>query len=346
MWEGGTNSSVYGILKTFTGLDTSLYSYALTVDVYATDFGSSSEYVSSIDVASNSVVSFCDPGVDNGGYFYNCLHQYEVTSYIWSNYLDVEAYATSSVNDYPYRGSYFYVRYTLHATSVSSSSNGGGGDSSDTGTIILIVILAVTAFVGCIVAAIVCGFYACKRANRRSQSKPTGAGAGAGAGSGIEFTPAPSPSIPSVLEYDLSGEQQEEDGYSNDFPLPTAPPGEILEGTLLRGAYSVMPQPPHAGGGGGLTKEGVLPLGIAHRLPTEEAEEEYPDQQQQQYGYTPVVAQLVQAQPLAMPQPYATGGVATVLTSEFVPLAPGQQYPVPSAPVALAPPPPSYEESI
>ena len=141
----------------------------------------------------------------------------------------------------------------------------------------------------------------------------------------MELTPNPSvPPPPSVLEYSRCIEEEEEEGPEYGVPPPSA------------GIAT-----PYGG------KEGVLPSGNGLNTPSEHGYARV---------YEPVVAQLVQAQP-----------VTVVLGSEYVSVDPSQQHPpryedddersqyshytdyqypssvVPSAPPA---PPPSYEESI
>jgi hypothetical protein len=108
VWEGGTNSPTTGIVYTFTGLDTSLYTYVLAVEVYETNFYTSSQYVSYIYAGSTIVASSCDPGVDNGGAYYTCVSGQDVTTDVSSDSLLVTAYATSYVLTYPYNGYSFY----------------------------------------------------------------------------------------------------------------------------------------------------------------------------------------------------------------------------------------------
>ena len=100
-WEGGTNSPESGVAVTFTELNTSLYTYYLTVDVYATDFAWVGEFVDGIYAGTTIMSSFCNPGVDNGYFFYNCLTHYGVTGDVMLGSLTVHTTATSEVNCCP-----------------------------------------------------------------------------------------------------------------------------------------------------------------------------------------------------------------------------------------------------
>jgi hypothetical protein len=75
-WEGGTNSPTSGVSHSFTGLDTSHYTYTLN----STDFASSNEHVDKISAGSTTLSSKCNPGVDNGGVFYTCVAGRDVST--------------------------------------------------------------------------------------------------------------------------------------------------------------------------------------------------------------------------------------------------------------------------
>jgi hypothetical protein len=104
MWEGGTNSPLVGVSHTFSGLDTASYTYSLTVEVYATDFGFASEYVDGIFAGASLLSSNCDPGVDSGGYYFDCVSSEDVTADVSGGSLLVKATATLDVNCCSYNG--------------------------------------------------------------------------------------------------------------------------------------------------------------------------------------------------------------------------------------------------
>jgi hypothetical protein len=146
VWKGGTNSPSGGIFHSFTGLDTSLHSYVLTVEVHANDFFSSSEYVDEVSVGYRTLSSFCNPGVDNGEYFYTCVSREDVTSDMFTSYyydddstgqqyLLVSTTASSSVDENPYLGFDFYATFTLEETTAPSINSGGGSGGEDVGII-------------------------------------------------------------------------------------------------------------------------------------------------------------------------------------------------------------------
>jgi hypothetical protein len=112
-WDGGSNSPTSGVSYTFTGLSTQQYTYTLTVEVYATDFFSSTEYVNSISAGSTTLSSFCNPGVDSGGYYHTCVTDRDVTSAVSSGSLVIRTTATSEINCCAYSGYYLYVKVTL-----------------------------------------------------------------------------------------------------------------------------------------------------------------------------------------------------------------------------------------
>jgi len=119
-WEGGTNIPSSGVSHTFTGLGPTDYSYALTVEVYETDFAGSAEYVDNIYSGSTTLTSYCNPGLDRGGRFYRCVTKRIVDDDISaSGILTVGAHATGDINAYPYMGYTFYVKYTLMATALT-----------------------------------------------------------------------------------------------------------------------------------------------------------------------------------------------------------------------------------
>ena len=219
VWEGGTNIPTLGIHHTFSSLDTSQYNYFLDVEVYATDFSSTYEYVYDIKAGHYTLASFCDPNLDNGS-FHFCFYDWDVTDLVTSNFLDVEAYATSDVNDYNYLGYAFYVRYTLTRRRHSGSAQDDGADG-DSATVAIILGTCIPIFLLC--CAIVLAVYF--RAMRRKKSESNYASA---------IVP---PREPSVLEYELSGPQVQEE-------LEV----DVLEGTLI--------PPPSAPPS---SKDGVLP---------------------------------------------------------------------------------------
>ena len=127
VWERGTNDPVEGVFVTFIGLDTSLYQYKLTVLVYETDFYDSTEYVDGIYAGQSTISSFCNPGVDSGGSFYNCVDNHTVTSDISSTgTLTVRTTATSDINCCSYNGYNFYVKYILTRTALPVLTWSGG----------------------------------------------------------------------------------------------------------------------------------------------------------------------------------------------------------------------------
>ena len=120
-WEGGTNSPWNGISFTFRGLSPIEVGQVvmLTVDVYATDFSSFSEYVDMISANGNTLSTYCDPGVDSGFYYYSCIYQYDVTNLVDSEgKLEVFTSGTSDINCCHYNG---YVLYVFYAVDIMSS---------------------------------------------------------------------------------------------------------------------------------------------------------------------------------------------------------------------------------
>jgi len=123
--------------------------------VYVTDFSASFEYVNGIYVGSIALTYYCDPGVDNGAYYYTCVYQKDVMKNIYHDSatglacLDVFATASSGVDEYSYLGFNFYVRYTLDATSILPTNNGSGdsNDGANVGMILMIVGICASALV-------------------------------------------------------------------------------------------------------------------------------------------------------------------------------------------------------
>jgi hypothetical protein len=251
VWEGGTNSPTSGVSYTFQGLDTSQYTYALTVEVYANDFSSSNEFVSSISTFYDTVSSLCNPGVDNGEYFYTCVSQRDVTSDIIPasqddddsyglQYLTVNAYATSDVDENPHLGFNFYVKFTLEATSVSPSSSG----SEDVGIIIMIVTVCVAVFVFCcgVMIALYCRAKRAKKGKTESDYAQKAGDTAAATVTEVELPPPPSVLDSGVLESSLVGGG----GYSAVPPPYSAPPS-FKEGVLPSGGERAYEYDPTSG---------------------------------------------------------------------------------------------------
>jgi hypothetical protein len=131
-WEGGTNSATSGVSHSFTGLDTSLYMYYLTVEVFETDFNDVTEYVDGIYAGSTTLSSNCNPGVESGTQYYTCVAGQGVTADVSSGSLTVLTTATSEVNYGPYNGYYLYVKYTLLKTHLPPPVVWEGGTNSPT----------------------------------------------------------------------------------------------------------------------------------------------------------------------------------------------------------------------
>jgi hypothetical protein len=131
LFEGGS-SPVEGVTHTYTGLDTGAFSYWLSVFVYETDFAASDQYVTGVYLNDKEILSYCNPNRTNGGRFFSCLQEFEVTSEIGTNTeLNVSSFGTSSIINYPFRDHSLYVRYMLNATERSGASSVFEGGTTD-----------------------------------------------------------------------------------------------------------------------------------------------------------------------------------------------------------------------
>ena len=86
----------------------------MTVDVYETDFKYQIESVTEITAEDRLLSAACDPGVADGNAFYTCISNVPVTDLVTSSGdLSMAASGTADVNQNPYEGYYFYLRFTL-----------------------------------------------------------------------------------------------------------------------------------------------------------------------------------------------------------------------------------------
>jgi len=342
-WEGGTNNPTSGVSYAFTGLDTSVYRYELSVEVYETNFLASWEYVSNIEASDRYLSSFCNPNIDHGGQFYSCVSHADVTDDVTSlNSLMVSTYATSSVDSNPYQGYVLYVRYTLHPIHVglSYTDTDSGGSAV---AIIFSIMMAVMVCCGILIAL----FFRIYRAKRKQNEEAYNANTQ----NQVELAPsAPPPQSSSTLdhpEYTMPpGHYDNNSMYNMSSSAYHHQDSGVLDSTLVvehEDEYSVV-VPPSARSSYSLpqpsapTKEGCLPSNNAQVItPT-------PSMSSNNSAPPPVYAQLVHAQPISLQD---SQPVMQVSTAQFVTVAPGQEsqlssYAVPSSQVPL----PNYEDSI
>jgi hypothetical protein len=112
VFEGGTNAVTTGISHSFNPYQDGHYN--VHVEVYNTDFASTSEY-STVYVNGVQEVAQCRGlEIDCGSSFSTCLDNHVVPYSVSSgNSIDVLVTASSNVNFCPYNGYYLYVRFTL-----------------------------------------------------------------------------------------------------------------------------------------------------------------------------------------------------------------------------------------
>jgi hypothetical protein len=115
----GTNDVVRGVSHTFTRIrhEISLSEVFIKVEVYANDYNDNNEYVSNINANGHVLSTYCSPQVDQGGFFYTCIRDRNVTSFIDytkdDGTLTVTVQATRSVDAYPYLGFLLYVKMSI-----------------------------------------------------------------------------------------------------------------------------------------------------------------------------------------------------------------------------------------
>ena len=79
------------------------------MEVFETDFASTTEYVDGIYAGAATLSTSCDPGIDAGSSYHMCIDNQTVTGDVSSNgTLTILTTATSSVNCCPYNGFYLY----------------------------------------------------------------------------------------------------------------------------------------------------------------------------------------------------------------------------------------------
>jgi hypothetical protein len=151
----------------FSGLNTFLFNYSLTVEVYGTDFDDSSAYVHGVFAGSKTLTSFCNPGSDST--FTTCIDGVDVTGDIMSSsgsldvtgmssrgQLDVSAFATDAVDANPYLGYLFYVRYVLQSTSTTTNTQrNSDGNVTDNNIVPMIIVISCVIFLLCCFALVV-----------------------------------------------------------------------------------------------------------------------------------------------------------------------------------------------
>jgi hypothetical protein len=116
-WTGGSVFPSRGVTHTFTGLDTRLHTYALTVGILPTDYDDADEFIITSISANNEVlVAPCAVNTARGSFFYYCLEGIDATySVNKEGELTVLTYGTdSSIDSYFTSGGYnLFVSYLL-----------------------------------------------------------------------------------------------------------------------------------------------------------------------------------------------------------------------------------------
>ena len=95
-----------------------------TLQVYAGDYGDSSEYVNSTTVNGISISSHCVPQLECGNAYYTCIANYDIGPLVANGQATILTTATSDVSYCGYNGYILYVKYTLQDTVAPTLSLG------------------------------------------------------------------------------------------------------------------------------------------------------------------------------------------------------------------------------